>query len=100
MAPAIEARLIGLEEGTRTVIELAAGEAFGPRNPDMVQKLAFSELRQMGDPNEEYQVGDVVQFPTPDAAAAPLPASCASLGPTGRDWARCSTSTTRSPASR
>ena len=70
LAPAIEARLIGLEEGTRTVIELAAGEAFGPRNPDMVQKLAFSELRQMGDPNEEYQVGDVVQFPTPGGEAS------------------------------
>lgn len=70
LAPAIEARLIGLEEGTRTVIELAAGEAFGPRNPDMVQKLAFSELRQMGDPDEQYQVGDVVQFPTPDGQAS------------------------------
>lgn len=86
LAPAIEARLIGLEEGTRTVIELAAGEAFGPRNPDMVQKLAFSELRQMGDPNEEYQVGDVVQFPTPDGRGA-FAGVLRELDPTGRDWA-------------
>ncbi len=86
LAPAIEARLIGLEEGTRTVIELAAGEAFGPRNPDMVQKLAFSELRQMGDPNEEYQVGDVVQFPTPDGRGA-FAGILRELGPTCRDWA-------------
>jgi FKBP-type peptidyl-prolyl cis-trans isomerase SlpA len=86
LAPAIEARLIGLEEGTRTVIELAAGEAFGPRNPDMVQKLAFSELRQMGDPDEEYQIGDVVQFPTPDGRGA-FAGVLREIGPTGRDWA-------------
>lgn len=66
LAPAIEVRLIGLEEGTRTTIELAAGEAFGDRNPAMQQKLKMSELRQMGDPDETYHVGDVVQFPTPD----------------------------------
>ena len=29
LSPAIEQRLIGLEEGTRTVIDLAEGEAFG-----------------------------------------------------------------------
>ena len=30
LSPALEARLMGLEEGTRTVMELPAGEAFGP----------------------------------------------------------------------
>ncbi len=66
LAPALEARLIGLEEGTRTRISLPAGEAFGPRSPEMVQRLKLKVLRQMGDPDEDYQVGDVVQFPTPD----------------------------------
>ncbi|HEY2926142.1 FKBP-type peptidyl-prolyl cis-trans isomerase, partial [Piscinibacter sp.] len=32
LAPAMESRLIGLAEGTRTSFELAAGEAFGERN--------------------------------------------------------------------
>ena len=59
-------RLIGLEEGTRTVIELAAGEAFGERNPDMIQWLARKELDAMGDPQERYAVGDVIHLPTPD----------------------------------
>jgi FKBP-type peptidyl-prolyl cis-trans isomerase SlpA len=66
LSPAIEQRLIGLEEGTRTVIELAAGEAFGERQPEMLQWVARRLLSELGDPNERYAVGDVVQFPTPD----------------------------------
>ncbi len=66
LSPALEARLLGLAEGTRTTIELDPGEAFGPRNPEMIQKVALSLLRQLGDPDETWNVGDVVQFPTPD----------------------------------
>lgn len=66
LSPAIEQRLIGLEEGSRTVIELAAGEAFGERQSEMVQWVARKLLNDLGDPNEQYKPGDVVQFPTPD----------------------------------
>jgi FKBP-type peptidyl-prolyl cis-trans isomerase SlpA len=68
LSPAIEQRLIGLPEGTRTVIELAAGEAFGERQPQMLQWVARKLLDELGDPHEQYAVGDVVQFPTPDGA--------------------------------
>jgi FKBP-type peptidyl-prolyl cis-trans isomerase SlpA len=68
LAPAIEARLLGLAEGVRTTLELAPGEAFGERNPAMLQKLARQVLKDMGDPQAEYFVGDVVEFPTPDGA--------------------------------
>jgi FKBP-type peptidyl-prolyl cis-trans isomerase SlpA len=66
LSPAVEQRLIGLEEGVRTRFEIPAGEAFGDRNPEMVQWVARRLLNELGDPNEQYQVGDVVQFPTPD----------------------------------
>lgn len=66
LSPAIEARLIGLPEGTRTTLQLDAGEAFGPRNPEMLQRVALKLLRELGDPDETWNVGDVVQFPTPD----------------------------------
>jgi FKBP-type peptidyl-prolyl cis-trans isomerase SlpA len=66
LSPAIEQHLLGLEEGTHTVIELAEGEAFGERQPDMVQWVARKLLNQLGDPHEQYAEGDVVQFPTPD----------------------------------
>lgn len=66
LSPAVEQRMLGLEEGARAVFEIPAGEAFGPRNPEMLQWVARKLLNQMGDPLEQYHVGDVVQFPTPD----------------------------------
>ena len=66
LSPAMEQRLLGLPEGTRTSFELVAGEAFGERNTDMQQWVARKLLNELGDPDEKYNVGDVVQFPTPD----------------------------------
>ena len=66
LSPAMEQRLMGLQEGARATFDIPAGEAFGERNPDMQQWVARKLLNEMGDPNEQYQVGDVVQFPTPD----------------------------------
>lgn len=86
LSPAIERRLIGLEEGTRTQFELPPGEAFGERNPQMVQRLKLAMLREMGDPDEDYQVGDVVQFPTPDGQGS-FAGVLRELGPAEEDWA-------------
>ena len=66
LSPAIEQRLLGLPEGSRTTFTLAAGEAFGERNPELVQWVARKLLDELGNPGEAYSVGDVVQFPTPD----------------------------------
>ena len=66
LSPAVEQRLLGLAEGTRTRFELPAGEAFGERNPEMLQWVARTLLARLGDPDERYATGDVVQFPTPD----------------------------------
>lgn len=66
LAPAMESRLLGLDEGTRTSFELAPGEAFGERNPELLQRVKRGLLDELGDPDEQYHVGDVVQFPTPD----------------------------------
>jgi FKBP-type peptidyl-prolyl cis-trans isomerase SlpA len=66
LAPAMEALLVGLPEGARQSFELGAGEAFGERNPAMLQRVKLSLLHEMGDPEARYAVGDVVRFPTPD----------------------------------
>lgn len=66
LSPALESQLIGLSEGDRARFELQPGEAFGPRNPDLLQWVARKLLDELGDPQEQYGVGDVVQFPTPD----------------------------------
>ena len=66
LAPAIETRLIGLQEGARASFDLAAGEAFGDRNPALLQRVKRSLLDRMGNADKRYSAGDVVQFPTPD----------------------------------
>jgi FKBP-type peptidyl-prolyl cis-trans isomerase SlpA len=68
LSPAIEQHLLGLSEGIHTTFELPAGAAFGERNTDLIQWVARKLLNELGDPDEAYTVGDVVQFPTPDGA--------------------------------
>ena len=66
LSPALEQRLLGMEEGARASFELAAGEAFGPRNAEMQQWVARHMLNALRDPDEQYAIGDVATFPTPD----------------------------------
>jgi FKBP-type peptidyl-prolyl cis-trans isomerase SlpA len=49
LAPAMQACLIGLAEGTHTSFLLESGEAFGQHNPEMVQRVKHSLLEQLGD---------------------------------------------------
>ena len=70
LAPAMEARLIGLPEGAKQSFSLAAGEAFGQRNPELLQRVKLALLHEIGDPDATYDVGDVVQFPTPGGQGA------------------------------
>jgi FKBP-type peptidyl-prolyl cis-trans isomerase SlpA len=70
LAPAVEARLIGLAEGAKQSFALEAGEAFGQRNPDLLQRVKLALLHEIGDPDATYGVGDVVQFPTPGGQGA------------------------------
>jgi FKBP-type peptidyl-prolyl cis-trans isomerase SlpA len=65
LSPALEGRLLGLAEGAHATFELPAGEAFGQRNPDLIQWVSRRLLAEFGDPDESYQVGEVVQFPAP-----------------------------------
>jgi FKBP-type peptidyl-prolyl cis-trans isomerase SlpA len=66
LAPAIEERLIGLAEGAEASFELPPGAAFGARNPGLLQRVKLTLLRELGEPDASYAVGDVVEFPTPD----------------------------------
>ena len=70
LAPAIEALLLGLPEGAHERFELPAGAAYGDRNPELQQRVKRSLLAELGDPDAEYHVGDVVSFPTPDGQGA------------------------------
>ena len=66
LSPAMEERLLGLAEGAEATFDIPPGEAFGQRNPDMIQWLPRKELDSLGDPDERYAAGEVVQLPTPE----------------------------------
>ncbi|MBK1614561.1 peptidylprolyl isomerase [Rubrivivax gelatinosus] len=66
LSPGIEQALIGLEDGSEAAFDLAPGVAFGERNPQLMQRVKLSLMRELGDEDTVYTVGDVVQFPTPD----------------------------------
>lgn len=67
LSPALESALMGLSEGDRRQFEFEEGVAFGPHNPDMVQRVTRKMLDELqADPDAQYEPGSVVQFPTPD----------------------------------
>lgn len=62
LAPPLEAALMGLTQGTHTTIDLPAGAAFGPRNPDMVQPVSLSLLKKEAELGTQFEVGDLIEF--------------------------------------
>ena len=48
LLPAIEEAIIGLEEGETKHVEVDADNAFGPRDPKMVQLVPMKEFKKQG----------------------------------------------------
>jgi FKBP-type peptidyl-prolyl cis-trans isomerase SlpA len=88
LAPAIEERLLGLAEGERARFDLPPGAAYGERNPALLQRVTRTLLLELGDPDAEYQLGDVVQFPPPagQPGGAPVAGVLREIGPTDAGW--------------
>jgi FKBP-type peptidyl-prolyl cis-trans isomerase SlpA len=66
LAPALEARLLGLAEGDEATFDLGGAEAFGERNPELVQALSRGAFDTHAGTEAEYAAGDVVEFNRPD----------------------------------
>jgi len=64
-APGMEAPLIGQEEGAQAAFELPAADAYGDRNPDLVQKLTRALVEQHAGPDQALTAGDMVEFAAP-----------------------------------
>ncbi len=62
IAPPLEAILLGLETGCHSVFQLQSEEAFGARNPDLIQKVSLNLLRSHNVDIANYQAGDIVEF--------------------------------------
>jgi FKBP-type peptidyl-prolyl cis-trans isomerase SlpA len=65
LAPFLEERLLGMEEGTHQTFELSAAEGFGDRNPELIQLVSKKTLQENSVPDADYQVGDLVDFAAP-----------------------------------
>ena len=65
MAEPLERRLEGLVEGAEQRFELAPEDAFGPRNPELVQRVSRAMLAAHSAAAESYAPGDLVEFSAP-----------------------------------
>lgn len=65
LAEPLERCLIGLGEGERRRFALPPGEAFGPRNPELLQRLSRSVFDAHTTSGTVYEPGDLVELPAP-----------------------------------
>lgn len=65
LAPPLEACLMGLQEGEHRVFTLTPEQAFGERNPELMQWVSRDMLVKHGAEGEQYQIGDLVEFNAP-----------------------------------
>lgn len=65
MAPTLEQALLGMTVGERRRIELVPEQAFGPRNPELLQRVSMKTLQENSNFGEAYSVGDLVEFNAP-----------------------------------
>ncbi|WAL81950.1 peptidylprolyl isomerase [Pandoraea sp. XJJ-1] len=65
MAPTLEQSLLGMTVGARRRTELAPEQAFGPRNPELLQRVSMKTLQENSNFGEAYSVGDLVEFNAP-----------------------------------
>ncbi|KGD13087.1 FKBP-type peptidyl-prolyl cis-trans isomerase [Burkholderia pseudomallei] len=66
LAPSLEEILIGLKAGDHSTFRLAPERAFGPRNPDMIQRVSLATLRENGMIGDDFAPGDLIEFNAPD----------------------------------
>lgn len=66
LAEPLERCLIGLPEGAHARFDLSPEQAFGARNPALVQRLSRAALEADTRRDADYQPGDVVEFAAPD----------------------------------
>jgi FKBP-type peptidyl-prolyl cis-trans isomerase SlpA len=65
LAPFLESCLIGLPEGAHQTFDLSPDNAFGQRNPDLIQKISRATLNENSPEDHQYAIGDLVDFAAP-----------------------------------
>lgn len=65
-APGMEAALLGRAEGEKFSFTLEPAQAYGDRNPDLLQKVTRSMLSQHAGEDASFSPGDLVEFAAPN----------------------------------
>ena len=65
LAPPLEDILLGLKVSHHSTFQLAPGQAFGPRNPDLIQRVSLATLREHSMLGEHFSPGDLIEFNAP-----------------------------------
>lgn len=66
LAEALELVLLGMTEGERRLFTLDASQAYGDRNPALLQRLSRQLLDRSSEAGAQYELGDLLEFPTAD----------------------------------
>lgn len=65
LAAPLEDILQGMKTGDHSTFRLGEGEAFGPRNPELIQRVSLATLRENGMMGEDFTPGDLIEFNAP-----------------------------------
>ncbi|AZW43742.1 FKBP-type peptidyl-prolyl cis-trans isomerase [Bordetella bronchiseptica] len=65
-APGLEAALLDRAEGERFSVTLAPAQAYGERNPDLIQKVTRAMLAEHAGADATFEPGDLVEFAAPN----------------------------------
>ncbi|OWT70228.1 MULTISPECIES: peptidylprolyl isomerase [unclassified Achromobacter] len=65
-APGMEAALLGQPEGSVFSTTLTPAEAYGDRNPDLIQRVTRTMLTEHAGPDATFEPGDLVEFKAPN----------------------------------
>ncbi|KND58572.1 FKBP-type peptidyl-prolyl cis-trans isomerase SlpA [Candidatus Paraburkholderia schumanniana] len=66
LAEPLEAILLGLKVGHHSTFQLTPKQAFGPRNPELVQWVSLATLCENSMIGEHFSPGDLVEFNAPN----------------------------------
>ena len=65
-APGMERALVGHADGEKFSFELAPADAYGDRNPELLQRVTRAMLDEHAGADADFQPGDLVEFQAPN----------------------------------
>lgn len=65
-APGLEAVLVGHAEGERFSVTLPPADAYGDRNPELIQRVTRAMLAEHAGADATFDPGDMVEFAAPN----------------------------------